>query len=141
VGKWAKSPQTRSQSHFFVPTFVFKSGQKPIKSGQKLRKQAFFVRTLPLKFCKNPQKVGFCPLSFLKVGREFTQNGPQFTPFLEIKSRPLCPSKCLTIVPQIPNQYPDQPQPAGQNHQNKVPQNAAGTPPLLITPHFLFLLS
>ena len=33
VGKWAESPQTLDFPRFFVPTFVFKSGQKPKKVG------------------------------------------------------------------------------------------------------------
>jgi len=35
VGKWAKNPQTRINTGFFVAKSIFKSGQKPTKSGQK----------------------------------------------------------------------------------------------------------
>lgn len=35
MGKWAKNPQTRINTHFSVPTYAFKSGQKTQINGQK----------------------------------------------------------------------------------------------------------
>jgi hypothetical protein len=38
VGKWAFCPETLANTHFFMAKSVFKSGQKPTKSGQKTEK-------------------------------------------------------------------------------------------------------